>query len=96
MWQKLLAERFGVALHHEPKEFQVQELVIAKGGHKLKDTTLDDPNVEGPPKFDKTGTLDSPGFVTMISMGASGPSARTVARAQTLSRLTVMLGGQIE
>ena len=96
MWQKLLAERFGVALHHEPKEFQVQELVIAKGGHKLKDTTLDDPNVEGPPKFDKTGALDSPGFVTMISMGASGPSARTVARAQTLSRLTVMLGGQIE
>ena len=51
--------------------------------------------MEGPPKFDKTGALDSPGFVTMISMGASGPSARTVARAQNLSRLAVMLGGQL-
>jgi len=27
MWQNLLAERFGVVLHHESKEFQVEELV---------------------------------------------------------------------
>lgn len=32
MWQNLLAERFGVMLHHESKEFQVEELVVAKGG----------------------------------------------------------------
>ncbi len=27
MWQNLLAERFGLALHHEPREFRVDELV---------------------------------------------------------------------
>jgi uncharacterized protein (TIGR03435 family) len=32
MWQKLLAERFGVVLHHEWKEFEVEELVVGKGG----------------------------------------------------------------
>ena len=40
MWQNLLAERFGVKVHHESKEFQVEELVIAKGGPKLKETAV--------------------------------------------------------
>jgi hypothetical protein len=26
MWQNLLADRFGLTLHHEPKEFRVEEL----------------------------------------------------------------------
>jgi hypothetical protein len=30
-----------VKVHHEPKEFQVEDLVIGKGGSKLKRTTLD-------------------------------------------------------
>jgi uncharacterized protein (TIGR03435 family) len=95
MWQNLLAERFSVVLHRESKEFQVQELVIAKGGSKLKETTVEDPNAEGPPQFDKNGALNSPGFVTMIMNGANGPSAHTTARAQTLSRLTALLTGQV-
>ena len=41
MLQQLLAERFKLAVHCETKEEQVYELVIAKGGSKLKqaDTT---------------------------------------------------------
>jgi uncharacterized protein (TIGR03435 family) len=93
MWQNLLAERFGVMLHHEPKEFQVEELVIAKGGHKLKETTVD-PAAEldpGPPKFDnKSGELAGPGFVSTFRAGGQ---AHTVAKAQPLSKLTAMLGG---
>jgi len=90
MWQNLLAERFGVRLHHDPKEFQVEELVVAKGGHKLQDTTVDpaeelDP---GPPKF-KDGVLNGPGYVTTIM--ANG-QAHSVAKAQPLSRLTAALG----
>lgn len=56
MWQNLLAERFGVKLHHEPKEFQVEELVIAKGGPKLKETEEDltAPLPPGPPNGTKT------------------------------------------
>jgi uncharacterized protein (TIGR03435 family) len=94
MWQNLLAERFGVMLHHESKEFQVEELVIAKGGHKLKETTVD-PAAEldpGPPKFDKNDQLAGPGFVTTIM--ASG-QAHTVAKAQPLSKLTAMLGNTL-
>jgi uncharacterized protein (TIGR03435 family) len=95
MWQNLLAERFGVVLHHESKEFQVEELVVAKGGLKLKESTDDDPGAEGPPKMDKKGDLNGPGLVTMITMGPNGPSAHTVAKAQPLSKLTTMLGNQI-
>jgi uncharacterized protein (TIGR03435 family) len=92
MWQNLLAERFGLMLHHESKEFEVEELVIAKGGHKLKETTVDpaaglDP---GPPKFDKSGELAGPGFVSTFRAGGQ---AHTVAKAQRLSKLTAMLGG---
>ncbi|HXP87209.1 MAG TPA: TIGR03435 family protein [Bryobacteraceae bacterium] len=38
MIQSLLAERFKLALHRETKEEQVYELVVAKGGSKLKET----------------------------------------------------------
>jgi len=38
MWQNLLAERFGLKVHHESKEFQVSELVVGKDGAKLKPT----------------------------------------------------------
>jgi uncharacterized protein (TIGR03435 family) len=40
MWQSLLKERFGLMLHHESKEFQVDELTVAQGGPKLKETNL--------------------------------------------------------
>jgi uncharacterized protein (TIGR03435 family) len=36
MLQNLLAERFHLMLHHEMKDFPAYELVIAKGGSKLK------------------------------------------------------------
>lgn len=94
MWQNLLAERFGLVLHHEEKEFQVEELVIAKGGLKLKETTLEDSNADGPPKMNN-GVLVGPGFVTFIMAGSAGPSARVTARAQNLARLTAMLTSQL-
>jgi uncharacterized protein (TIGR03435 family) len=51
MWQNLLLERFGLRLHHESKEFKVEELVVAKGGPKLKETAQDPtaPLPPGPP-----------------------------------------------
>jgi uncharacterized protein (TIGR03435 family) len=80
-------------LHHEPKEFQVEELVIGKNGAKLKATAVD-PAAElepGPPKF-KDGELSGPGFATTVM--ANG-QAHTMAKGQTLSRLTTLLGGQL-
>lgn len=94
MWQNLLGERFGIVLHRESKDFQVQELMVAAGGHKLKDTTIEDPNAEGPPKM-QNGVLTGRGFVTMIRMGSGGPSAHTVAKAQDLARLTALAGREV-
>jgi len=95
MWQNLLAERFGMVVHHESKEFQVEELVVAKGGLKLKETAEDltRPLPPGPPQL-KNGELLSPGVVSMVS---PGPSARfhTVARAQPISQLAAMLSNNL-
>jgi uncharacterized protein (TIGR03435 family) len=41
MLQALLAERFGLAVHHEQREMQVAALVIAKNGPKLKESAPD-------------------------------------------------------
>jgi uncharacterized protein (TIGR03435 family) len=107
MWQNLLKDRFGMVVHHESKEFQVSELVVAKGGPKLKETTLD-PNApppppptgppQGPPKLDQNGfpEMNGPGLLMLIQAGATGgPVGHMVARAQPLSGLASMLGNQL-
>ncbi len=95
MWQNLLIERFRLVLHHESKEFQVEELVIAKGGSKLKETAWDPatPLPPGPPQRDAKGALSSPGMVTTIF--PDGPRAHTIGKAQPLSQLTAMMTNQL-
>jgi uncharacterized protein (TIGR03435 family) len=97
MWQKLLAERFGVMLHHESKEFQVEELVIDKGGSKMKDTNWDpaSPVPPGPPQRDNNGGLASPGQVVMIHPVDNGTSFHMVAKAQPISQLAATLGNTL-
>jgi uncharacterized protein (TIGR03435 family) len=101
MFQNLLKERFGVVVHHESKEFQVDELVLAKGGSKLKETTLDPnapPAVEaGPPKLDKNGSpeMSGPGMMMTVDAGSNGPVGHMVAKAQPMSVLATMLGNQL-
>jgi len=97
MWQGLLAERFGVVLHHESREFQVNELIIDKDGSKLRATTWDpaSPLPPGAPQFDTDGGLASPGQVVRIFPRENGASFHTVARAQPISRLTALLGNAL-
>lgn len=101
MFQNLLKERFGVVVHHESREFQVDELAPAKGGSKLKETTLDPtapPAVEaGPRKLDKDGTpqMNGPGMTMMVQGGPNGPVGHMVAKAQPMSVLADMLGNQL-
>jgi uncharacterized protein (TIGR03435 family) len=94
MWQTLLAERFGVVLHHEFRQFQVEDLVIDKGGSKLKETTWDPASQlpPGPPQQGKDGGLASPGQVVTISPREHGARMHTVAKAQPISRLTSLIG----
>jgi len=44
MLQALLAERFGLKVHHEVKDHPVYTLVVAKGGPKLKEAVADPDN----------------------------------------------------
>lgn len=107
MYQSLLADRFAVKLHRETKEFQVQELTVAKGGPRLKETVID-PNAPppepgtlppGPPKLDKNGfpDLPGPGLMTMIRAEKGGtPSGFMVGKGQKMSDLANILGNQID
>ena len=97
MWRNLLADRFGMKVRQESKEFRVLELTIAKGGSRLRQSK-DDPGapvVEGPPKIEN-GKLNGPGLMTSLEMHENGPQARSIARSQPLSKLTAMLGSQLE
>jgi uncharacterized protein (TIGR03435 family) len=50
MLRQLLADRFHLSFHREPKEFSVYAITVAKGGPKLKATTVDpDATPDGPP-----------------------------------------------
>src|SRR5690242_16627550 len=55
MMQKLLADRFKLELHRQTKELNAMVLVVAKGGHKLKEVEQ-----EGSPSF-STGKLNLTG-----------------------------------
>jgi uncharacterized protein (TIGR03435 family) len=99
MWQNLLAERFGVVLHHESKEFQVEELSVAKGGPKLKETTWDPstPLQPGPPQVDKSGDPAGPGQVQTIRPGENGMAyVRMAAKAQPIAQLASTLGFRLD
>jgi uncharacterized protein (TIGR03435 family) len=89
MWQKLLNERFGVVLHHETKEFQVEELVVDKSRSKLKETDWDSasPLPEGPPQMDGKGGVKTPGQVLTIFPLDSGVRMHIVGRAQPVAQL---------
>jgi uncharacterized protein (TIGR03435 family) len=60
MWRNLLVDRFHLVLHGTKKEFPGYELVVAKGGPKLKET-VDMPG-QAPPTTPPRLTLDKDGF----------------------------------
>lgn len=101
MWQNLLKERFGLVLHHESKELPVDELTVAKGGSKLKET--EDPNIEpltpvaGPPRVSNDGVqqLNGSGAIVTIFPGANGATARMVARALPSSEIAIRLANSL-
>jgi uncharacterized protein (TIGR03435 family) len=102
MWQNLLKARFGLTLHHESKEFQVDELTVAKGGPKLKPTDLD-PNpdpfnpLDGPPKVDNNGLREMNGWgsIATIFPGGTGATVRMQAKGLTLPDIASRLAGPV-
>ena len=64
--QSLLADRFHLKLHHETKVLPMYDLVVAKGGPKLKPAPTPDTPPNGPPNATKgLGAAKPRGMMTM-------------------------------
>lgn len=59
MLQPLLAERFHLKAHIEQREMPVYDLVVDKGGSKLKDATADDASKGAHMTMDGSGNVDA-------------------------------------
>lgn len=75
MMQALLAERFGMTMHREEREFPVYVLGVAKSGAKLQPSKppVPDPNAQGeqPPAVNVTASGSSAGASVDLGRGSS-------------------------
>jgi uncharacterized protein (TIGR03435 family) len=99
MWQNLLKERFGMVVHRESKEFQAEELTVAKGGLKMKQTELPadaEPFTPDSVKPGKNGTPDfsGTGLIVRLFPGPNGGSAQMVAKGLTMPEIAAKFGQQ--
>ncbi len=98
MLQSLLVERFKMAIHWEKKEIQTYDLVVAKGGHKLKESP---PDADTPaPQFPDSPKADTEGFPLLPpgrqSVLAEGGHHVAMRRAdETMDRFAVYLSAQL-
>jgi uncharacterized protein (TIGR03435 family) len=95
----LLTTLFGLAVHHEKKEMDLFELVVAKGGSKLKEA-VPPADQEPPAPFSGSLKKDADGFpilpagVSMAIVGNGYASYRS--QGETLERLASMIAGQLQ
>jgi len=101
MLQNLLAERFHMVVHHETKECDGYDLLVAKGGVKMKKSSEEDSAAAEQPAAGPrlSAGLDAKGYPQLLLPGIMAVSKKNsspfalhlMARAQTLSELAKML-----
>ncbi len=104
MLQKLLAERFGMTVHRERRNLSLYELVVAKGGPKLRERSkapdeapagTDAPSLARKVRVGKDDIpVPLPGARVMMSFPEKGVQHVT-ARGQTLAELIRLLEREI-
>ena len=70
MMQSLLADRFGLKFHRDPKEMAVFALMIGKPPLKLKESAID-ANAPPPVAFEATGSGSAAGVSVNLGNGSS-------------------------
>ncbi|HUK32818.1 MAG TPA: TIGR03435 family protein [Vicinamibacterales bacterium] len=70
MMQSLLADRFGLKFHREPKEMPVYALMVGKPPLKLKDSAVD-PTASAPNAVEVSGTGSAAGVAVNLGNGSS-------------------------
>ncbi len=105
MLQNLLAERFGLKVHHESKEMQAYALLVAKSGVKMKasantpppdgDAPPPGPGRGGPPKLDKSGFPAIPSGGRGMMMMMMNGQMRLAAGQQPMSQICDFLSNQL-
>jgi len=93
MQQNLLATRLGLVVHREKREMPVYELIVAKGGSKLKTAAPPD-DAPVAPSFDKDGFPVLRRGQTMFT--STGNRAQIRSSADTMEHLAQMLSGQLQ
>jgi uncharacterized protein (TIGR03435 family) len=86
MLKNLLAERFHLTLHHEMKDFPAYEMVIAKGGSKLK------PAVEAAPVPSAPNPPPGRYYAASLEPGVSRLTFNTVSISDLANALSFPLG----
>src|SRR5580704_8126676 len=107
MLQNLLAERFKLAIHRDQKEMQVYDLVVVKGGLKIKEAVEEpakDADADAPlpplgrggrgPNVDKDGYPVIPKGCNGCVMVIPGGKARMHMEKETMQGLAEMLSNQ--
>lgn len=99
MLQNLLADRFKLKVHHETREIQQYDLVVAKGGPKFKEAappvpkdSAGAPSPSGPLKLDRDGYPDV--VRAGYSMAIMSGRARMYYRDITMEGLATQLAAQ--
>jgi uncharacterized protein (TIGR03435 family) len=101
MLQRLLAERFHLAAHHETRQLQGFELVVGPRGTKLKPSSESSDTATSeavPPKTDSEGypILAGPGMAMMEGARAGSVIVFLTARAQPVSALADLISREFQ
>ena len=94
MLRNLLFERFKLTVHHETKLLRVYELVVAKNGPKLKESSPSATTAAGVSGLQKDANgfpVIPPGRAGLISSFGPGLQSHWTAQQQSMTQLTVAL-----
>ncbi len=110
MLQNMLAERFKLAIHRDKKEMQVYDMVVAKGGPKLKESVEEPAKDDAPddgfappppggrargPNLDKDGYPVIPKGCNGCIMVVGGGKARLHSEKETMKGFADTLASQV-